>query len=212
MHMTTQRARPVATWTLIAVIGAICLAACGSSTSSSKTSSAAASGSTGSGGSARPTSAQRTKLQACLKQHGITLPNRRAGGGPPPGGGTSTNGGTSGGTSTNRGGHGGGFFRGGGNSAQAKKLQAAFKACGANFGRGGGRLRRGGGRPSAAALQKFTTCVAQHGYKLPKPSTSGKGPIFPRSIEGNAKFQSAAKACQSDLRPSGGAGGSPPSA
>ena len=47
-----------------------------------------------------------------------------------------------------------------------------------------------------------------HGYKLPKPNTSGKGAIFPKSIESNKKFEAAAKACQSDLRPSGGGPGS----
>ena len=50
--------------------------------------------------------------------------------------------------------------------------------------------------------------MAKHGYKLPKPNTSGNGPIFPKSIESNKKFEAAAKACQSDLRPSGGGSGS----
>ncbi len=87
-------------------------------------------------------------------------------------------------------------------------MQAAFKACGANFGfgagRGGGGFR---GRLSHAAITKYVTCVRQHGYNLPNPNFSGKGPIFPQSIQTNAKFQAASKACQSLLippRPSGG--------
>ena len=64
----------------------------------------------------------------------------------------------------------------------------------------------GGGRRftlSHAAVTKFVACVNQHGYKLPTPNFSGKGPIFPVSIEKNAKFQKAARACQADLRPAG---------
>jgi hypothetical protein len=89
-------------------------------------------------------------------------------------------------------------------------MQAAFKACGAQFGfgggAGGGRFR---GRLSNAAITKYVTCVRQHGYNLPSPNFSGKGPIFPQSIQTNAKFQAASKACQNLLippRPSGGTG------
>ncbi len=89
-------------------------------------------------------------------------------------------------------------------------MQAAFKACGANFGFGGGAGGRGfRGRLSHTAITKYVTCVNQHGYKLPSPNFSGKGPIFPQSIQSNAKFQAASKACQSLLipaRPSGGTG------
>ena len=84
-------------------------------------------------------------------------------------------------------------------------MQAAFKACGANFGfRGGAGGFRG--RISHTAITKFVTCVSQHGYNLPSPNFSGKGPIFPRNIQTNAKFQAAAKSCQHLLippRPSG---------
>ena len=84
-------------------------------------------------------------------------------------------------------------------------MQAAFKACGANFGFRGG-AGGFGGRISHTAITSFVTCVNQHGYKLPNPNFSGKGAIFPRSIETNAKFQAAAKSCQHLLipaRPSG---------
>ena len=204
--MHQKRVRSTAIAIAVALVAAIAVAACGSSsTTGSKTSSSGAAASASSG---------RTKLAACLKQHGITLPSRptagkRPGGGQPPAGGYGA------------GGHGGGFFGGGGggggggsgrpggpNGTQSSKFRAAFKACGADF--GGGRFGRGGAggfKPSAAALAKFTACVDAHGYKLPKANTSGNGPIFPRSIESNKKFEAAAKACQSDLRPSGGGSG-----
>ena len=198
--MHSRRARRSATAITVALIAAIAVAACGSSsTTASKTSSssAAASASTG-----------RAKLAACLKQHGVTLPSRPAGGKPPAGGsGGSGHGGYGGGDGFfGGGGAGGAGGTGGAKGAQSSKFRAAFKACGADF--GGGRFAHGGTgfRPSTAALAKFTTCVDKHGYKLPKANTSGKGSIFPKSIESNKKFEAAAKACQSDLRPSGGAG------
>jgi hypothetical protein len=189
--------------TLFAVVAAMGVAACGSSSTSSSSSSAAASA----GGA--PNSAARTKLAACLKQHGVTLPARPAGArtptpgqggyGPPPGGGP-------------------GFFGGGGRGAGTGagerfsnlKTRAAFQACakaaGLNF-----RGRRSGGnfRPSQAAIAKFASCVKQHGYTLPKANLSGKGPVYPAKIERNETFRTAARACQSVLRPAGGGAGRP---
>ena len=152
----------------------------------------------------------------------MTLPARPAGSGPPPGGaggagggtgtgttGTGTTGtGTSGtGTTPRR-----GFFFGGGPGGEANispKMRAAFQACGARFGFGaGGRGFRG--RISHTAINSFVACVKQHGYNLPAPNFSGKGAIFPRNIESNAKFQAASKACQHLLipsRPPNGSGG-----
>ena len=101
--------------------------------------------------------------------------------------------------------------RGAGSSAAAArfannpKLRAAFQACGARFGFGaGGQGFRG--RLSRANITKYVTCVRQHGYNLPNPNFSGKGPVFPANIRSNAKFQAASRACQSLLvppRPSG---------
>jgi hypothetical protein len=181
------------------------IAACGSASSSSSssttttTASAAAGG--GAGGGANP--ARRAALTACLKQHGVTLPARPPGapGGAP---GTGTGTGTTGtGTTPGR-----GFF-GGGRFANNPKLRAAFQACGAQFGFGaGGRGFRG--RLSRTNITKYVTCVRQHGYNLPNPNFSGKGPIFPANIRNNAKFQAASKACQNLLvppRPSGSGSG-----
>jgi hypothetical protein len=200
--MHDKRARSWALAIAVALIAAIVVAACGSSsTTGSKTSSSSA---------AASASTSRTKLAACLKQHGITLPSRPAGA-KPPSGGAGGGGGYGGGGFFGGGGAGGGGAGGpgGANGAQSSKFRAAFKACGADF--GGGRFGRGGAggfKPTAAALSKFTACVDEHGYKLPKANTSGNGPIFPKSIESNKKFEAAAKACQSDLRPSTGGSGS----
>jgi hypothetical protein len=214
-----------------ALAATVAIAACGSSSTTSSSGSAAASASSttssgsgsgsgsasGRGGFAR-NPAQRAKLVACLKQHGVTLPARPAGsGGPPgagPGSGSGSGSGSSSGSSTTPGSGGGfggrqrGFF--GGGAGANPKFRAALQACGVNFRGAGGRFN-----PAArkAAVNKFVTCVAQHGYKLPKPNFSGNGPVFPRNIESNPKFQAASKACAGDLRPPGapqGGGGPPP--
>jgi hypothetical protein len=179
------------------------IAACGSSsstTTSSTTASAAAGGAGGTGGAGGANPARRAALAACLKQHGVTLPARPpgAGGGPPgsgaPGGGTGTGTGTTGTGTTPR----PRFFGGGGGFANNPKLRAAFQACGARFGFGGGGQRF---RLSRTVITKYVTCVRQHGYNLPNPDFSGKGPVFPSNIRGNAKFQAASRPCQSLLAP-----------
>ncbi len=199
---------------LVTLVASGALAACGSASSSSTTSSttASASSSGSSSGSASgtagsgPNSARRAQLVSCLKAHGVTLPARPAGS-PPPGGASGGSGtGTTGTGTTPRRGF---FFGGGGARNISPKMQAAFKACGANFGfRGGAGGFRG--RISHAAITSFVTCVKQHGYSLPSPNFSGKGPIFPQSVESNAKFQAAAKSCSHLLipaRPGGGSSG-----
>jgi hypothetical protein len=201
---------------LVTLVAGGALAACGSAsssstTTSSTTASASASGSSpGAAAGGGANSARRTQLVSCLKAHGVSLPARPAGGFRPPAGGGSGSGGGTGttgtGTSTTprR-----GFLFGGGGANITPKMRAAFQACGAQFGfaGGGGAFR---GRISHTAITSFVTCVNQHGYKLPAPNFSGKGPIFPRNIETNAKFQAASKACQHLLipsRPSGGSSG-----
>lgn len=200
---------------LVTLVAGGALAACGSASSSSNTTSsttasASASGSSSSSGAAGggANSARRAQLVSCLKSHGVTLPSRPAGSPPPGGGGSGTGTGTTGtgtGTTPRR----GFFFGGGGARNISPKMQAAFKACGAQFGFRGGARGGFGGRISHTAITSFVTCVKQHGYNLPAPNFSGKGPIFPRNIETNAKFQAASKACQHLLippRPSGGSG------
>jgi hypothetical protein len=200
---------------LVCLAAGSLVAACGSASSSSSSSSStttttASSGSGGAGaagGAGGNFSAQRAKLTACLKSHGVTLPSRPAGaGGAPPAGGAGSGGGTGTGTGTGTTPRRRGGFFGAAGAASNPKLAAAFKACGANFGGGrGGGFR---GQLSHAAVTKYVTCVRQHGYNLPAPNFSGKGPIFPANIQSNAKFQAASKPCQSLLVPA--RGGAPP--
>ena len=203
--MTHQHLRRPAVLLVIAALAALCLAACGSSSNTSSTSSNSAASAAASGGGRNR--AARTKLVACLKAHGVTLPARRPGagggyGGPPPGSGGAGAPGARG-----YGGGGPGFFGGGGAGRFSNpKFRAAFQACG---GRAFGGARRA--QFSKTAITKFVACVKQHGYTLPKPNFSG-GPIFPVSVERNATFQAASKSCASLLRPSGAppAGGGAP--
>jgi len=211
------RSRRVAV-ALVTLVAGGALAACGSSSSGSATSSTTASASAGSSSGTSttgggPNSARRAQLVSCLKSHGVTLPSRPAGAGGAAGGGAPPAGGGTGTTGTGTRPRGGFLFGGGAGGARnfSPKLQAAFKACGANFGAG---FRGGAGgfraRISHTAITSFVTCVKQHGYNLPSPNFSGKGPIFPQSIESNAKFQAAAKSCEHLLipaRPSGGSSG-----
>lgn len=204
-----------ALFTIVVLAVGCLMAGCGSASSSSSSgnSGASSSSTTASASSGAGGSANRTKLVACLKQHGVTLPSRPAGA--PPGGGAGGAGGGSGGSGTGTGTGttgsgrppGGGFFGGGRGRGFANnpKMLAAFKACGANFGFRG----RGGfaGRISHTTITKYVTCVRQHGYNLPNPNFSGKGSIFPSNIQKDPKFVSASKACQSILIPARPAGG-----
>lgn len=182
--------------TLGVVIVAVALAACGASSSTKSASTSSA-------------SSKRAKLEACLKSHGVTLPSRGfagGGGAPPSGGGAPAAGGSgtppAGASGTPPTGAGGGYpgAGGGGFFHRSAKEQAAFKACGADFGGGHFAGGRGHFTPhfSTAALDKFTSCVRKHGYDLPKPNTSSKS-IFPKSAEHNKKFLKAYADCRSDL-------------
>lgn len=209
--MNQLRTARLAMLAVTIVATAIALAACGSSSNTSTSSASAGSGSSAAAGGAN--SATRTKFVACLKAHGVTLPQRPAGARrrPPGGGGYGYGGGFGGG---------GGFFGGGGGSGAPggaggpgsaagrfnnPKFRAALQAC------GGGRFTPRRFTPDKAAVTKFVACVKQHGYDLPAPNFSGKGAIFPAAIARSKKFQAAARSCASELRPPGGAaqGGGP---
>jgi hypothetical protein len=189
---------------LLALVSATTLAACGSSSTTSG--GAAASSRSGAKSSRAPAgSANRTKLFACLKAHGVTPPARPGGGTP---GGPGGYGG--GGPGVFGGGGGGGGAPGSGPNRPGfrsnPKFQAAVKACGG----GGFPSRRAGGTPQRAAIESFVTCVRKHGYTLPQPNFSGHGAIFPAKIAADAKFRAASKSCVSLLRPPGAPSGSAP--
>jgi hypothetical protein len=173
---------------VVGVLVASCaIAACGSSSGGStttKVASAPTTTTTTSGGSGSGSRFSPTAFRTCLQQHGVTLPAR------PAGAGTGT---TSGAPPS------GGSANGGGGFAANPKLRAAIQACGGgNFRPGAG----GGTTLSHTAIDNFVACVRKNGYpQMPSPNFSGKGSIFPRDVESNAKFKSASSACASVLRP-----------
>ena len=197
-----QGAHRVAATAILVIVASLAIAACGSSSKPTTTTTTSTTSTTASAGRGAFT-AQRAKLDACLKAHGVTLPSRPAGSGRPYGG---------------AGGYGGGGFFGGGggagfaggNSKSAKAFQACASQVGSGAGRFGGRFR-GRASFSKTTLTAFVACVKKNGYTLPAPNTSGKGPVFPASIEKNKQFEAAAKSCESILRtsfrpPAGAAG------
>jgi hypothetical protein len=203
----THRGIGVAT---LAVVAAICIAACGGSSNAASTTKSTAASTTG--------KSSYTALRACLSKHGVTLPSRTAhGGGGFFGGGPRTN--TTGGPPT--GARGAGGFAGGFAAGASSKFAKAFKACGGKFGGfAGGGLRGGyhgpyGGagaghfRPvfTKATLAAFVACVRKHGYPaMPEANTTtSNGDYFPLSIEKNAKFRTASAKCASILRSAAGA-------
>ena len=115
-------------------------------------------------------------MTECLKQHGVTLPagfGDRGNGGPPAGGPPPSF--PAGGTP--------GSLPGG---VDQQKLQSAFKACG-----GGNGFPGGGGGRNSQAFQAYTSCLGDHGVKVPK-QTGTTPPTFDRN---SAAFVAANKVC-----------------
>jgi len=209
--MKHSRTLRLAAVVVTVALAGLMVAACGSSSntgSATPTSSSAGGGAGGSGTTRGANSAARSRFAACLKAHGVTLPPRPAGARRRPPAGYGGYGGSGG----SRAGAPGFFFGGGGGNGSGAagagrfdnpKFRAALQAC------GGGRFPQRRVTQSRAAVNRFAACVKQHGYTLPAPNFSGKGPIFPASIARTKKFQAASKACASELRPqtSAGAGG-----
>jgi hypothetical protein len=195
--MNHQRTRRRPAPAIAVLITALLVAGCGSSSATS--SSASSSSSSSAAGAATGAGVNRSKLVACLEQHGVTLPARPAGarrrppgaggyGGVAPGVFGGAGGAGAGGAGAGGAGAGGGF-------ANNPKLRAAFQAC------GGGAFRSRRASFDHAAVTKFAACVSRHGYKLPAPNFSGKGPVFPAKIASSKRFQAASRACASLLRP-----------
>jgi hypothetical protein len=188
---------------LTLLLAGLLLTACGSSGKGSATTTAT----TASGATARNPGARFTQLRECLKKQGVTLPTRKAGGGTPP---TSSENGA--------GGPGSGPQLPGG--INRTKLQEALKKCGGGAGFGGGRIPGGrfNDKQARAALTKYAACLRENGVDVPKPNTSGKGPVFDtKGIDtSSAAFKKAQSKCKSLLpnffrgRPGGASGGPPP--
>ncbi len=194
---------------VLAVAGAsIALVACGSSSGGNSTNSAGAA-------AAQGQSAAFKKFQDCLKDNGVTLPDRgqRPGGGqgygPPAGANGTPPAGTDGtpptgtdGTPPAGGAPGGGF-------ADNPKFQAAMKACaklrpqGLRNGRGGPGGT--GPRQSIKAFTPYLTCLKDQGLDI---KVSDGFNALRNLKRDDTKVQAALKTCQSKIpqRPTAPAG------
>jgi hypothetical protein len=206
--------------TAFAVAGAsLALAACGSSSDSGSSSSSTSTNGSASSGQSGTRNADFQKFQQCLRDNGVTLPNRgnRAGGSnaaPPntaggapqgaPGAGGSTatppngtppqGGGYGGGP----GGYGGGF----GGQSSNPKFQKAMQACAkyrpqGNF-RGGNRQGNGTGRSqfNIRAFTPYLTCLKSKGLDV---KVSDGFNALRDLKQSDPKVQAAFKSCQSKL-------------
>lgn len=173
----------------VGILAASCaITACGSGSSGSSTTKVA-SASTAPAATGSGSGFNSAAFRTCLQKHGVTFPSRPANAGT--GTGTTPSGPPSGSSPS-----------GGGGFAPNPKLRAAIQAC------GGGNFRpgaRSGAGLSHTAINNFVACVRKNGYpQMPDPNFSGTGSIFPTSVEANAKFKAASRACASVLRPSNG--------
>jgi len=195
MHQRTDRRRTPALLLLVLALAAVLLAACGSSSSTTTGSNASASatapggsGSTGASGSSGARGERFKAVRECLAKQGITLSTGPSGTRPPGGGGGFLGGGASGGPKLPAG-------------VTREQFQAALKKCGAG-GRFGRRRSLANNPAFEKSLKAFSSCMAEHGVKLPAPNTSGKGPVFDTSgINTKSKaFRTADEACRSKIR------------
>lgn len=182
-----QKPTGVLSASFLLALFALALAGCGgSSTSSTSTASTTKASNSAAAAGAPFAGKVSPKVISCLKEQGAELPSAPQGGqpsqgAPPPGGPPS---------GANRG-----------------KLQEAFKRCGVQMPAGGP-----GKTPNPAAykssIQAYVACVRKHGYAMPEPNLSGKGPVFNSSAvnQNDPKFKAASEKCQSSLRPQGGPG------
>ena len=220
----------------VALLTAAVVAACGgsspsstSTTSSTSSAAAAANGSpaTGGGAFAGRFAAERTKLDACLKKYGVTLPSfggGRLGASGARGfagrfGATGRRGFFGGGRPGATGATGrGGFFGGAGGPggfASNTKLAKALAKCGGTLGGFGAGLGRGatGARGLSTVdrseVTRFVACMKRGGVTLPTPNVSGRGSVFnvAHVNTGSAAFKKAYSSCKSIITfvPSGGA-------
>ncbi len=188
---------------VLAISGALGLglSACGSSSSSGSTSASAGSGATSTTSSTARYQA-RLNFAKCMRAHGVNVPDPSANGGPAAG--------------ANGAGAGAGGFRALRNDP---KFQSANQACATYRQQAFGFANIS---PAQRAqfqqdLVKFAECMRSHNINVPDPTSNG-GPggafgIFrsiPSSERNSPAFQTALKACSSDIpfrRGRGGPGG-----
>ncbi len=177
---------------------ALGVAACGSSSSSSSTSTSLAG--SGSGGTSTTSAAGRYQARLnfakCMRAHGVNVPDPSANGGPAGGGG----------------GLGLRSLRSSPNFQSANQACAKYRSQAFAFGNVSPQQRAQFQRD----LVKFAECMRAHNIDIPDPSTSGGGGFgifrqIPSSERNSPAFQSALKACSSNIpfRRGAGPGGAP---
>jgi hypothetical protein len=201
------RCRALSAFLLCGVL-AIGVSACGSSSSNSSSSSASA----GSGGAGTISSTARYQarlnLAKCMRAHGVNVPDPSPNSGPAAG--------------ANGAGPGAGGFRA---LRSNPNFQTAIRAC-AKYRTGAfglGNISPAQRAQFQQAVVKFAECMRAHNINMADPTTGG-GPgggfgIFrsiPSSERNSPQFQTALKACSSNLpfrrNRAGGPAGGPPSA
>jgi hypothetical protein len=74
---------------------------------------------------------------------------------------------------------------------------AVLRDCPVDFGAGLGHPLS---RTARKIIHAYVVCVAEHGYKLPVPNTSGNGPVFRAGTERILRYHTTARDCGSILR------------
>ena len=188
---TTEHRRRGRSRLVLVLMGGVplLLAACGTSSASGSSSSTTKPGAT----------ASRTAYTACLKQHGVTLPNFAGGRGAAAGSGSTTPSFTPGSFPSGTGGFAGGFA----NNPKYQKATAACKSVRPSGGFGGGRFGGTGG-VNSAAFAAYRNCLKLHGVTLPTGGAprSGAGSTPPTTFDQSSPTVQAALAACAALRPS----------
>lgn len=167
---------------LAAVLSAMSIAACGGSSGSDAT----AAGANGSGASSNDRDTARLKLQQCLRDQGIDIPEPGQGGGP-------------GGGRPNL------------SESDREKLQEAFAGpCKQYQQNAFGNISEEDRQEMQDRFQEFASCMRDHGVDLPdiRPGQGGP-PAGGRGIDmDDPDVQEAQEQCRDNL-PQGGPGGGP---
>jgi hypothetical protein len=180
-----SRAIPVIRTALLVGAVPLVLAACGSSSAAPSATSG-----TSSGTSSKASTAAYT---ACLKQHGVNLPNFSGGSGGPPANGETPPSFGSGASGPGAGGL--------GNNPKFQKAATACKSLRPSGGFGG---LGGSGGVNSTAFAAYRNCLKLHGVTLPTGGASkgGAGSTPPTTIDQSSPTMKSALAACASLQPS----------